>query len=167
VSECQVGIGSVVSAAVGPFAKRFGGRVAFGATALRYVVAYRATRIAVSYDGSSWVSLPLLGLAVGNGSVCAGGMQLTPDARLDDGQLDVLAIHAMGVGRRLRSFPLIYAGTHVQSPRFQVRRTTELRVAASSPTPVSADGEPLGVTPCRITLFPRALRIRGAGSPRS
>jgi YegS/Rv2252/BmrU family lipid kinase len=166
-SECQVGIGGVVVAGVRPSLKRFGGSIAFGAVALREILRYRATSLTVSYSGNGSTTLPLLGLVIGNGSVCAGGMRLTPSARLDDGLFDVLAIHDMGVLARLRSFPRVYAGRHVRSPRFSLQRSRHLTVSAEPPAPVSTDGEFLGFTPCRVTLLPSALRIRSDRSSRS
>ncbi len=163
-SECQVGIGAVVAAGAHPSLKRFGGSIAFGAAALRELLRYRATALTVSYNGDGGTTAPLLGLAIGNGSICAGGMRLTPGARLDDGLFDVLVIHDMGVPARLGSFPRVYAGRHVPSPRFSLRRSHYLTVSAQSPAPVSADGELLGFTPCRIRLQPAALRIRSARS---
>ena len=163
-SECQVGIGSVVTACVHPTSKRFGGRLAFGAATLRSVFRHRASALSVSYNGTGATTLPLLGLAIGNGHICAGGMRLTPGARLDDGVFDVLTIHDMGIPTRLVNFPRIYAGSHVQSPRFAVHRTGQLTIAAEPPVSVSADGECLGFTPCRISLLPAALRIR-SGRP--
>ncbi len=164
-SECQVGIGGVVVAGVPPSLKRLGGSIAFGAVALREILRYRATPLTVSYNGYGGTTSPLLGLVIGNGSVCAGGMRLTPGARLDDGLFDVLAIHDMGVAARLRSFPRVYAGLHVRSPRFSLHQSRHLTVSAESPAPVSADGELLGSTPCLLTLLPAALRIR-SGRPR-
>jgi diacylglycerol kinase family enzyme len=70
----------------------------------------------------------------------------------------------MGVPTRLVNFPRIYAGSHVQSPRFAVHRTGQITIAGEPPVPVSADGECLGFTPCRISLLPAALRIRGGRS---
>ncbi len=167
VSECQVGIGSVVNAALGSGAKRLGGRLAFGVATLRSVLQHRATSFTVSYNGTHGDARSLLGLAIGNGHVCAGGMRLTPDARMDDGMFDVLTIRDMRRPVRLALFPRLYAGTHVGSPRFAIRRTCQLSVSAEQPVPVSADGELLGFTPCRISLVPLALRIRADRCERS
>jgi diacylglycerol kinase family enzyme len=163
-SECQLGIGSAVNGALGFPAKRFGGRIAFGAAALQSALRHRASSLDVSYNGTGPVTLPLLGLAIGNGHICAGGMRLTPGARLDDGVFDVLAIHDMRLPTRLVNFPRIYGGSHVPSPHFSVHRTSRLRITAEPPVPVSADGECLGFTPCRISLMPAALRIRSGRS---
>ncbi len=163
-SECQVGIGAVVAAGAPPALKWFGGSIAFGAVALRELLRYRATALTVSYNGDGGTTAPLLGLVIGNGSTCAGGMRLTPGARLDDGLFDVLALHDLGVPARLHTFPRVYAGRHLASAAFSLRRSHYLTVAAEPPAPVSADGELLGFTPCRIRLQPAALRIRSGRS---
>jgi len=166
VSECQIGIGGAIVADLQPWHKRFGGRVAFGAVALRRALRYGGTAFSVAYGGFSATTRPLLGLAIGNGSVCAGGMRLTPDALPNDGLFDVLTIHDMPKLTRLGNFQRVYRGTHIHSPHFSVRRASRVRVSAVPPAPVAADGELIGYTPAILTLLPSALHVRCDGLPR-
>ena len=61
-------------------------------------------------------------MAVGNGSSYGGGMRVCPDARLDDGLLDVTVLGPISKPEFLRVFPTVYKGTHVQHPAVTVRR---------------------------------------------
>lgn len=166
VSECQMGIGGAIVADLRTWHKRFGGRVAFGAVALLRALRHAGTAFSVTYGcGSSATTRPLLGLAIGNGSVCAAGMRLTPDALPNDGLFDVLAIHDMPKPTRLGNFPRVYTGTHIHSPHFSVRRANHVMVSAVPPAPVAADGELIGHTPAILTLLPSALPVRCDGLP--
>ena len=56
----------------------------------------RRSRVRVRLDGGTWRELRLRSLLVGNCGKLPGGLQLLPDAVLDDGWLDVAAIDTRG-----------------------------------------------------------------------
>lgn len=162
VNECQGGIGGAVVRAVGMAHKRLGGTLAFGIAAVSELVHCACAALRVELDGKLAASDAFLGLVVGNGARCGGGMRLTPDAVPDDGLLDVVLIGAMTVPARLMAFPRIYRGLHTRIPQvtaFQCRRIT---VEGAADVPLEADGELLGGLPCEIDVLPGLLRVRGA-----
>ena len=60
----------------------------------------------------------------------APGMRVCPDARLDDGLLDVTVLGAVSVATLMRLLPQVYRGTHVRHPA-----VTTYRAAARSAWP--------------------------------
>ena len=159
VNECQIGIGAAVVRRVEAHQKNIGGLLAYGLGTLGTIIGHPNQEIQVRFAGGRTFDEPLLGLAIGNGSRTAAGMQLTPGAALDDGLLDTLVIHGQSVFRRFRSFPKIYAGTQRDDPGFSYVRSTKLEIASSEPVLVAADGELLGTLPCSIGLIAGALRV--------
>lgn len=94
-----------------------------------------------------------------NTSVYGGGMFVAPDARLDDGLLDVVAIRRTGRARFLASFPKVFKGEHVDLEHVVVRRAREVRVTASRPFTVYADGDPIADLPVVVRALPAAVRV--------
>lgn len=160
MSECQIGIGSAVVEGVQSMHKRLGGTLAFGSVAIKKAIGFKAQRISLQFDDQEKVTEKLIGTVVGNGNYCGGGMKLTPTAQLDDGLLDVLTIHDMGVMTRLVNFPKIYWGKHVDSPYFNIRRCKKIVIDSEEPLPIAADGEMLGITPCEIEILPAAVKVK-------
>jgi len=160
VSECQVGIGSAVVEGVQSTHKRLGGKLAFGSVALKKLFRYEGQNISLQFDGDKKTDSKSIGVVIGNGICCGGGMRLTPAAQLNDGLLDVLTIHNMSTINRLINFPKIYWGKHVDSPYFDVRRSRKILIDSNKPLPIAADGEMLGRTPCEIEVLPAALKIK-------
>jgi YegS/Rv2252/BmrU family lipid kinase len=158
-SECQVGLGGNVVAGVRRCHKVFGGPLGFGSVALATALRQRACPTTAVFRDGGRVEEPCMGLTIGNGSCCGGGMKLVPDARVDDGRLDVLVIRGMGFWERLLTFPRIYTGRHVRSPQCAVCTTTGVSIETAWPAPVAADGEILGTTPCAIQVLPAAIRV--------
>lgn len=166
VNECQLGIaGAVVErleATKGgdrPY-KRLGGTLAFGMVAVKELIRLRCPELSVQLDDAEPIAGRFLGIMVGNGPICGGGMHLTPDAAPDDGLLDVVLVREMSVPRRLWVFPKIYQGRHTGVAGISSHRCRRITVSGSDLTAVEADGELLGAPPCTIDVLPSALRVR-------
>ena len=160
INECQVGIGGDVVTEVSMKHKYFGGTLAFGSVAIKQALFYKALNLTVEFDDKEVISRDLIGVVAGNGAFCAGGMRLTPDARPDDGQFDVLLIHDMNIFRRIWNFTKIYSGRHIKSEYFTLRRSKWLTIDSTEPVLIEADGELLGTVPCEISLLPAVLKVK-------
>lgn len=98
-------------------------------------------------------------LAMGNGISAGGGLRLTPDAMLDDGKLDVLAVRDVtslrdmwGMRRELQSRPS--KGTYVET-----FRSAWLSFASDETMPLTLDGEPFWKDGFKVKVNPRALSL--------
>ncbi|MGH8984264.1 MAG: diacylglycerol/lipid kinase family protein [Acidimicrobiia bacterium] len=128
---------------------------------VRTLAVYRPHRFRLSVDGAereveAWL------LAVGNGRCYAGGMMITPDAELDDGQLDVCVVGPVSRPEFLWSFPKVFRGTHVHHPAVHMQRGREVVIEsldASVPIELYGSGERIGPLPARLEAVPGALRV--------
>jgi len=126
---------------------------------LRITVPADAVRSRPSPD--SWTQRVLL-LACANGRFYGGGMKIAPDARPDDGLLEVCVADAMGRLKIVRYLPRLVAGTHVSLGEVRMLRCPRLELELTEPTLLQLDGdlqpEPvsgrfaLGVLPGTLTL---------------
>ena len=98
-------------------------------------------------------------LAIGNAPEYGSGMKMLPKAKLDDGQLDLCFVPAVGKARVLRCLHRIYSGTHLRLPEVTYARARQVFLEAPEPLPIYADGEYLCQTPAEIAAAPRALRV--------
>ncbi|HEX8781513.1 MAG TPA: diacylglycerol kinase family protein [Nocardioides sp.] len=105
-------------------------------------------------------------VVVANSAFYGKGMRIAPDARLDDGLLDVVVIAAASRRGLVRSLPTVYDGRHVDLDEVTVLRgrRVELSAEAGRPVPVGGDGEPVGVlpgpaTPAVVEVLPGALTV--------
>ena len=98
-------------------------------------------------------------LAVGNGTSYGGGMRVTPDARSDDGLLDVCVIQELPKWQFVKTFPKVFSGKHVEHRAVTMLRGREIEMTADRPFQVYADGEPVGRLPATFSVVPSALRV--------
>lgn len=105
-------------------------------------------------------------VAVANTPMIGGGMRIAPQARLDDGLLDVVIAAEVTRGQLLRVFPRVYGGTHLSHPAVSLVRGREVRIehVLGEPEPPEAygDGERLGPVPMTVTAVPGAVRVIGS-----
>jgi YegS/Rv2252/BmrU family lipid kinase len=160
VNECQIGIGSNVAAWVGKKSKIFGGTLAFGFTATALALFMKPLDLKIKFDNEDFKESRLIGLVVGNGTECAGGMKLTPDAKLSDGFFDVLSINEMKTGQRILNLSKVYTGRHIFSPHCSIKRCKSLQVESDIKVSMESDGEMLGYSPFEIEIMPSAIRVK-------
>lgn len=125
----------------------------------RMLWSYRPREMEIDLDGDHITGRFLL-VAVGNAQYYGGGMRITPTARLDDGQLDVLLAGDVTVGQTLALLPRLYSGGHLGHPKVTLYRCRELRVRAAQGTlAVHRDGESIGETPVEFGVAEHALQL--------
>jgi len=111
----------------------------------------------IELDGVTTVTKAAL-VSIGNSVSLGGGMKITPDARLDDGLLDVLVVQPLGRVAFMRIFPRVFTGEHVSDPRVSIQRAKRVSIRADG-VAAFADGESLGTLPIDVEVVPGALRV--------
>jgi len=134
------------------------GRLVYVYGALRALAAWKPAAFELRLDAAP-MSCTGYSVAACNSGRYGGGMLLAPDARLDDGLLDIVLIGAHSKRGFLRNLPRAFSGGHVHHPAVRVLRGRELHVDADRPFTVYADGDPIGETPLTIRVVPHALRV--------
>jgi YegS/Rv2252/BmrU family lipid kinase len=135
------------------------GNLVYAYGALRALIAWRAATFELVLDGERH---SFTGYSVGaaNSKAYGGGMYAAPDAKLDDGLLDVVYLEQMSKLRFLtRILPKVFKGTHVNDPRVHILRGRELDLDADRPFTMYADGDPIGELPLRVRALARAIRV--------
>jgi diacylglycerol kinase (ATP) len=109
--------------------------------------------LATRHDG------PAVVVAFANAPAYGGGIKIAPNARLDDGQLDICVVGNMSKARLLRLFPSVFSGSHLRIPEVKYFQTERLRLETEQPMDVYADGEYVCRTPVEVSVERAALRV--------
>jgi YegS/Rv2252/BmrU family lipid kinase len=155
------GVSGLTTELVNRTTKAFGGRASFLLGTLRALAQYRSAPVALRVDDELVYQGRLnLGTAA-NGQFFGGGMRVAPDARLDDGLLDVVVVGDLSKARLVANLPRLYAGTHLAHPAITHRRGARVEARGGAETWVEIDGEPLGTLPASFEVIPKALSFFG------
>jgi len=102
---------------------------------------------------------PSLLAAFANTPFYGGGMKIAPQAKLDDGQLDVCLVGDVDRFRLFCLFPTVYAGKHLSIREVEYFKTARARVETEYPLDVYADGEYVCRTPVEVGVECAALTV--------
>jgi diacylglycerol kinase (ATP) len=165
--ECVLGVGMDTPALERINAARFlrRGRLLYSLAALRTLVTYRAQTVEIAWgerEDERWKG-ELVFAAVTNTRSYAGGMKISPRARVDDGLLDVCIVPRLGLARELASFRRVQEGTHEGLPGIVLAQGARVRISSERPLRATLDGELTDLTaPLDVKALPGALRVIGA-----
>jgi YegS/Rv2252/BmrU family lipid kinase len=132
-----------------------------------FVYTYGTLRALMSWKEAAW-ELTVDGetrafagysVAVCNSGVFGGGMFLAPDAKLDDGLLDVVLIARQSKRAYLQGLPRVFKGTHLEHPAVTLLQGREVTFGADRPFTAYADGDPIVELPATVRALPGALRV--------
>lgn len=98
-------------------------------------------------------------IAVGNGKTSGGGFLLTPEAKIDDGLIDVCIIDRVGKLNLFRNLPKVLKGTHRGLPHVSMLKTKKLIVDSSVSLLAHTDGEIIENNHYQIEVLSKRLRI--------
>lgn len=165
LNASTMGIGGETAARVaaqGNFMRRFSGEARFAAAALAALASWRERRVRVSIDDAEVIDSNMNLVAVGNALYAGGGMMLSPEAKIDDGKLDVVTASGLSRANVVRELAHIHKGGHVANPKVRIVQGEGVSIETFSPEDamlIEADGNVRGVTPVEFRIMPRALRF--------
>ena len=126
---------------------------------LREVITNRNVDLTITLDGTDVVQQPSFMVYVSNCRFSGGGMQLSPEARPDDGLLDVCLVGDANRRDVVTMLPKVFSGGHVGHPKVSLHRAATIRVDGPPHVQVQADGEVIGALPMEVEVVPGALRV--------
>jgi diacylglycerol kinase (ATP) len=153
------GVSGVVDRLVNESGKRFG-RLSFLMATARATWSYKNQRVQLVLDGGERIEATINTVAIANGRYFGGAMMVAPDAEVDDGVFDVVALGDFGFGDLLTSGRRIYKGTHLSMDKVTTRRARVVEAEGIDPSAVielDVDGESPGRLPAKFEMVPGAL----------
>ena len=116
--------------------------------------------VAVDVDGARVHDGPALLVTAQNGPRSGGSFLFSPDARLDDGRLDVLIGGSFSRLGTLAILPALMKGQHLSHPEVKLVRGSRATFTWSAPRTYHMEGE---VEPARrvfeVEVLPKGLRV--------
>ncbi|GAB3530244.1 diacylglycerol kinase family protein [Arthrobacter monumenti] len=137
------------------------GRSRYNGAILRELATFRPRSYSVTVNGRTKELAAVL-ISVANGQSMGGGMKIAPEARYDDGELDLLVVSPLSRLRFLAVFPKVFSGRHVGHPAVRIQRVSAVELDAPGIV-AYADGERIGPLPVTVQAAPAALRILACG----
>jgi diacylglycerol kinase (ATP) len=119
------------------------------------------TRITMELDGGQIVHRRIRSVIMGNCGELTAGVRLLPDARPDDGWLDVVTVAPRGIVGWAAVTAAVLSRSRRGHPMVERWRFRQLAIRAEKPLPVQVDGDPSGLAQTMsVSLEPLGLIVR-------
>lgn len=132
------------------------GRMRYNIAMIEKIIQLKAHNYRIRLDEETFDVEATL-VTVANGPSYGGGMNICPNAKLNDGLFDVMVLGKVSRSELLRVFPKVYTGRHVGHPAVNFYRCQEIEIIGDGYS--YADGEPISHLPLSATCISNALKV--------
>ncbi|MCP4461137.1 MAG: diacylglycerol kinase family lipid kinase [Cytophagales bacterium] len=126
---------------------------------LQILASYKPRDFKYTQDGESFEQSLIL-MTIGNGTTYGGGFNLMPDAKVNDGLLDICTIGPLAPIKRFLNIEKLSNGTHGSLDKVNFHQVKSVTIKENPLLFAHADGEQIGKPPFDIKVLPNALKLR-------
>jgi YegS/Rv2252/BmrU family lipid kinase len=96
---------------------------------------------------------------VSNTTFTGSTFLMAPNAKIDDGLLDVVILNKINRRRLLKLFPTIFKGTHIHEKEVEYIQAKKIKIETDIPKILTPDGELMGSSPVEIECLHKAVEV--------
>jgi diacylglycerol kinase (ATP) len=140
--------------------RRFRGEIGYLWGAIIEAIRFRGFHLEINTPDWSFGGSALLAGA-SNGQCHGGNFKLVPQAKADDGLLDIYVFEDMSLTKRMVSLPRVLIGRHINMRGVHFKQVSRAEITLDREIQAHLDGEPLllGPGPHTIRVLPKALTV--------
>lgn len=138
---------------------RFLGMFGWLITAFFVLREFRGTQMHISLDKERTILRRVIMVTVNNAQLYGRFWRLSPNAKLDDGWLDVVVMEGYGWRSSVRHIFNATTGKLIDDPDTFLFRVKHIHLETKEPMPVHLDAEAVGYTPLTVEIVPQSLRV--------
>lgn len=157
------GLDAAISLDTSRSLKRWAGMFAFVAGSLKHLFSTRPYRLHMEITDERGRRKVLRRRAhqvvVSNATTYASGWVVAPEARFNDGILEVLIFKARRVWEMLYPLAVLILHQRRESRHIEHQRVVSIKIRSNRKMPIQVDGETMGHTPASVTVHPQALLL--------
>jgi len=84
---------------------------------------------------------------------------MAPNAKIDDGLLDITLLNKLGRIGLLKAFPKVFTGEHIHLPEVETFTAKHIKISTDPPKVLTPDGELIGITPVEIECLHQDIEV--------
>ena len=141
--------------------RRLPGRLRYVASTLHALSRHLSLKVRLEFPGTDFQPVESVSLLAGvlNTATYGAGLRLAPDARIDDGFLELALLEDLSVPDVLKLLPRLMASGELRTSRVRRWKVKAVRISADRPCLFHGDGEILGPAPVEIEVVLHAVRV--------
>ena len=125
---------------------------------LEEVVVLKSTKIEITIDGKLFKREAVF-TEICNSRYTGGDMLMAPNAKIDDGLLDIVILNKVSRRKLLSLFPLLFKGEHILDDAVEVFTGKNISLKSDKKLVLTPDGETFGETPIDVIMHPGKIEM--------
>ncbi len=125
---------------------------------IRTIRELKPQRVELTLDNEK-KEMDIKAIFVLNTPFTGGGLNIAPEAKIDDGFLDIVVIKGIGKLDLLMTLPKTYKGKHVGHPGIEFFRSKKVKIETDRPLKKLFDGNVYGNSPIEAEVLPLVLPV--------
>ena len=158
INIAGIGFDAQVAAQVHRGNKILKGKLAYLWTLLAVFFSYKPAKIKILTNGQL-IEKEILTATIANAKFYGGGIEIAPQAKVDDGQLDLVVIENMNKAQLILSLPKLLKGEHLSHEKVSTFKSDSLYLNGDPNLSAHADGEVIPGLPLEVKVKPKAIKI--------
>ncbi|MEK4508877.1 diacylglycerol kinase [Paenibacillus sp. FSL K6-2524] len=135
------------------------GQLAYYMKGIEKMASLSPTKLIINADGYEVLEGEFMLFLIANSNSVGGFEKLAPEARIDDGLLDVIAVKKCNLAEFIRLVSMALRGDHFNDPHVIYLKTKRMEVTSPGHVLLNLDGELGGELPGVFEILPQHLRI--------
>ena len=125
------------------------GKLSYGISTVIALFSFKRFTVELSVDGVPYQFQKVWFVTVSNQPYFGGGMNLSPESKTNDGELEITIVHDLAHIKLLFLFGSVFSGTHTKLPNVTQLKGKYFNVRVTDSLYFHADGEIIGSTDSR------------------
>lgn len=158
INIADIGFGGAVIHTLAKQRKVVGGKFAYSLAILKTFFTYKKAVLKISAPGYMHESATFMVIFC-NGSIFGSGLTIHPEAKVNDGQLNVVIIGNVSLLDYLKYLPKLKKGKFIHHPEVHYLAYNEITVESQTPQWTETDGEIATNENIKVTLIPNCIEL--------
>ncbi|MBN4061911.1 MAG: hypothetical protein COA57_00420 [Flavobacteriales bacterium] len=155
----DIGLGGYTVEKMGKTKPVFGTAFTFFRVILESFLTYKKTPLRCFNDSFNWEGKSLM-LVVANGNFFGNGLCVAPDAKLDDGKLNLVILGDVSTFDYIKNLGNLKKCRKIQHPEVSYHKIESIEVdSGDHPCPIDMDGEFIGYGPATFSVVPKKVEF--------
>lgn len=131
-----------------------GGHLGYLWIVLRKIFSFKEGHYKIHFDGNNLSEKYLL-VMITNSTTTGGGFIVSPEAKIDDGKLNMILCKPLPVLKRLKYLPVIEKGKHLEKDFILHKEISEIKIVCEKEMLAQIDGELISAKTFEIKILPK------------
>lgn len=136
---------------------KFLGNISYTLGVLWHMITLRSLKLKIELDGKK-LKRDNIFVEVSN-TTYTSNFYMAPNAKIDDGLLNITLLGKMNRLSLLRAFPKVFTGEHVNLPQVETFTARHIKITTEPFKVLTPDGELVGITPVEIECLHKDIDI--------